>query len=314
VCYNLSTIYKKKMKKTKKYTVSVVIPNLNGEKIMEKNLPLLFKAVDNTDNNICEVIIVDDGSWDGSVSFLQKNYKDRIKLIKHTKNRGFSASVNTGSRHATGDLILLLNTDVIPERDFLKPVLQLFSNEKVFAVSVHEKGYGSAKGYFGEGYIQLAMGEENNRTHPSFYVSGGSGVFRKSIWKELGGMDEALLSPFYWEDIDLCYRAAKRGYLNLWEPKGVVEHHHESTISKFPKKYVARVRERNQLLVIWKNIHSKNLIRKHILGVLQRVLHHPGYIRVVLMALLRFPLAIKLRRKEIKESKVSDEAIFSQFD
>ena len=78
-------------------------------------------------------------------------------------------------------------------------------------------------------------------------------------------MDEKLLSPFYWEDIDLCYRAAKRGYINLWEPRGKVVHKHESTISKFPKIYVARVKERNQLLMLWKNIHSKNLIKKHIM-------------------------------------------------
>jgi GT2 family glycosyltransferase len=296
----------------KKFTVSAIIPNLNGEKLLEKNLPLLLSAKDNPENCLSEVIVVDDGSWDGSVKLITSKFP-QVKLIKHKINRGFSAAVNTGVRMAKGDLILLLNTDVIPGEKFLVPVLKHFEDRKVFAVSLHEKGFGWAGGSFADGYIQLAMGEEGGKVHRSFYVSGGSGVFRRDYWMELGGMDEKLLSPFYWEDIDLCYRAAKRGYINLWEPAGGVIHDHESTISKFPKSYVQRIRERNQLLVIWKNIGSSNLIRKHVVGVARRLFRHPGYVRIVLMALGRVGVAIKARKKEIRESKVSDEVIFSSF-
>lgn len=295
-----------------KFSVSVVIPNLNGEKLLEKNLPFLLKAKDNPKNNIIEIIIVDDGSWDGSVKLITKNFP-QVKLIKHKVNRGFSAGVNTGTRMAKGDLVLLINTDVIPSINFLEPVFKHFEDKRVFAVSLHEKGYGWARGSFGEGYIQLGMGEETKTSHRSFYVSGGSGVFRRSIWMELSGMDEKLLSPFYWEDIDICYRAEKRGYINLWEPEGKVEHHHESTISKFPKSYVQRVKERNQLLVIWKNIHSPKLIRNHIVGILKRAITHPGYFRIIFMALSRFGIAMNHRKKEIKLSKVSDEAVFMQY-
>lgn len=296
-----------------KYKVSVVMPNINGKTIMEKNLPKLFEAVNNPVNNIIEVIVVDDGSWDDSVAFLNKNYKNQIKLIKHTKNRGFSAAVNTGVRTTKGNLILLINTDVIPEKNFLEALLPHFDDSKVFAVSTHEEGYGGAKGFWSDGYIQLGMSEETKEAHISFYVSGGSGVFRKNIWQELGGMDEKLLSPFYWEDIDLCYRAAKRGYINLWEPNGKVVHQHESTISKFPKKYVARVKERNRLLMLWKNIHSKKMIQKHIVAILTRAVIHPGYFAVIFMALARLNICLSQRKKEIKESKVSDEAIFANY-
>lgn len=293
--------------------ISIVIPNLNGEKLLEKNLPSLFKAVENKQNNIIEVIVVDDGSWDGSVKFLQKNYKDTIKLIKHTKNRGFSKAVNTGVRATKGDLILLLNTDVIPNVDFLESVIPHFKNSKVFGVSLHEQGYGWAKAKFVNGFIQLAMGQSDSSTHQSMYVSGGSGVFRKKMWQTLGGMDEKLFSPFYWEDIDICYRAWKRGWVCLWEPKARVVHNHESTMSKLSKKYVARIREQNQLLMIWKNIHSVNLFKKHILEVIKRTIKHPGYLVVLMMALAKSSIAIKARRKEIKESKISDEAIFAKF-
>lgn len=292
--------------------VSVVIPNYNGEKLIEKNLPKVLAAKANPENQISEIIIVDDGSSDASASLVKSRFPE-VKLIRHTKNRGFSAAVNTGVRAAKGELILLINTDVLPEENFLEPVFKHFEDRKTFAVSLHEKGYGWARGIFSDGYIGLGMGEESKSAHLSFYVSGGSGVFRRKIWVEMGGMDEKLLSPFYWEDIDICYRAAKRGYVNLWEPEGRVVHNHESTISKFSKSYVQKVRERNQLLMLWKNITSQALIRRHVTGLLARLIRHPGYIRIVLMAIGRLGTALTRRRKEAKESKVSDEAIFGRY-
>ena len=155
------------------------------------------------------------------------------------------------------------------------------------------------------------MKKESTKIEKSFYVSGGSGVFRKSIWQDLSGMDERLLSPFYWEDIDLCYRAIKRGYSCLWSPDSDVVHNHESTISKLPKKYVARIRERNQLLLIWKNITSRSMFLKHINFMLKRAFAHPGYFIIIFMALGKISEVLRLRKREVKESKVSDEAVFS---
>lgn len=292
--------------------VSVVIPNFNGRKLLEKNLPSVLGAFKNKVNNIIEIIVVDDGSTDDSISFLKKNYTD-IKLIKHTKNRGFSKAVNTGVRSSKGDLILLLNNDVKPSRDFLKSVVAHFDDKKVFAVSLHEQGYGYAVGYFENGYIQIGMGKEDSNVHDSFYVSGGSGIFRKSIWKELSGMDETLLSPFYWEDIDICYRALKRGYKCFWEPKAKVVHDHESTVLKLSKRKVLKIKERNHLLVIWKNLQSVSLLKKHISGIFKRIIKGPGYLMVVLMALSKISIVLKLRKKEIKESSVSDEVILARF-
>jgi len=292
---------------------SIVIPNFNGEALLRRNLPKVIGAMEYQANNISEIIVVDDGSWDKSVTLIKKEFK-QVKLVKHTRNRGFSAAVNTGARTSSGDLVVLLNSDVVPARDFLVSVLPHFSNKKVFAVSLHEKGYAWAKGFFDEGFIQIGPGVETERVHDSFYVSGCSGVFRRNLWNKLGGMDEELLSPFYWEDIDLCYRAAKRGYSILWEPNSLVVHKHESTISKLSKNYVARVRERNQLLFVWKNITSPNLTKRHVGGIFKRLATHPGYIRVVLMALRRLGIALRAREKEIKEAKISDEMILSRFN
>jgi GT2 family glycosyltransferase len=126
-------------------------------------------------------------------------------------------------------------------------------------------------------------------------------------------MDEKLFSPFYWEDVDLSYRALKRGFRLLWEPKAKVIHHHESTIGKISRKYRQRIQERNQLIFIWKNLTSPILFRKHVLGVFRRVSLHPGYLIIVLMALRKIKGVVKVRKREKKESKVSDEAIFARF-
>lgn len=292
--------------------ISIVIPNWNGRELLEKNLPEVIKAYENKENRIKEIIIVDDASTDKSVELVKEKFP-KVRLIKHKINRGFSATVNTGARSSKGDLIALLNTDVSPRKDFLEKIILHFKDKNVFGVSLHEEGYGWARGYFKEGFIVHEPGSESKKAHTTFWVSGGSGVFKRSIWMKLKGLDEKLLSPFYWEDLDISYRALKRGYQLWWEPTARVVHEHEAIMSRLPKKYVGGIRERNQLLVIWKNITSPNLFRKHIIGLFRRMARHPGYLRVVLAALPKMKVVLKARKKERKESKISDEAIFAKF-
>lgn len=295
------------------FEVSVVIPNYNTEYLLKKNLPRVLIAKNFPANKIKEIILVDDASPDESADVVKREFKE-IRLIRHKVNRGFSSSVNTGVRSARGQLICLLNTDVIPEEDFLVSVLPHFAKKDVFAVSLNEKGtFAWARGFFKDGYVGHEPGEKTDKPHDTFWVSGGSGVFRRSLWMQLGGMDEKIFSPLYWEDIDLSYRAAKRGLTLIWEPKAKVTHKHEATVSQLPKAYVDRIRERNHLLFIWKDITSPNLTRRHIAFLTTRILRHPGYLRIVFKALARLNAVQKARRKEKKEEKVSDEAIFEKF-
>jgi len=293
--------------------VSVIIPNYNGRQILEKNLPFVVQAKTNPQNSILEIVIVDDGSKDGSCEFVKGNFPE-IKLIKHKVNRGFSASVNTGARMAKGELLALINTDVTPSEDFLVTVIPHFEDPNLFAVSLHEEGFSWAKANFKDGFLDHGPGKETPNSHNTFWVSGGSGVFKRSIWMKLGGMDEKLFSPYYWEDLDLCYRAAKRGYRLLWEPKAKVWHNHASTISKLSRLKVKLIQQRNELLFIWKNIASSSMIKKHILGLGKRIIKHPGYILILFLAFLKIRQTRKLRKKEKLQTKVSDEAIFSKFN
>lgn len=293
-------------------SASIVIPNYNGEELLRKSLPLVIKAKENSNNKIKEIIVVDDASIDKSIEVLKKEFP-AVSVVKHKINRGFAASVNTGARSSRGDLVVLLNSDVFPDDDFLVPTFKHFKNDSVFAVSLHEKGYGWAKGRFADGFIVHEAGRESKRVHESFWASGGSAVIRRSLWMKLGGMDEKLFK-FYWEDVDLSYRAQKRGFKVLWEPKAKVVHKHESVVSlRFSKGQLQRMQETNQLTFIWKNLTSPNLFRKHIRGLMRRVSRNPGYVRIVFNVIFKLRTILKARAKEKKESKVSDEAIFAKF-
>jgi len=247
-------------------SISVVIPNYNGERILKKNLPKVFDAVGKA-----EIIVVDDASVDGSLEVLN-GFKSRLNVIKNENNLGFSSSINKGVKQAKGDIIILLNTDVVPEKKFLSPLICHFKDENVFAVGCMDKSIegdrvvlrGRGIGEWKKGFLVHSKGEIEKTS--TFWVNGGSSAFRKSIWEKLGGFNE-LYNPFYWEDIDLSYRGLKSGYKILFESKSVVIHEHEkgaikSTYSNLEVKTIAY---RNQFIFVWKNITDLNLQLLHLI-------------------------------------------------
>ena len=252
--------------------ISIVIPNFNGEKLLENALPNILEG------SADEVIVMDDGSKDKSLKILEElRIKNKeLKVLVNQKNLGFIPTVNKLFHEAVGDIVILLNNDVYVEKEFLKPILKHFESEKVFAVNLHEEGESSSVAFWKDGFFEFRRGEENGNLQKSAWASGGSAAYRKSLWQELGGFD-SLFAPFYWEDIDISFRAIKMGYEILWEPNSKVKHEHETTIKKFNQKYVRWVRERNQLLFIWKNITDQKLKSEHRTGLLKRLVINPGY-------------------------------------
>jgi len=253
--------------------VTIAIPNFNGQNLLRDNLPAILKAGAN------EVLVIDDGSTDKSLLILSefKIQNEKFKFIVNEKNLGFIPSVNRLFKEASGEVIVLLNSDVSVTENFLKYIPDHFKNKQVFAVNLHERGGGPAKAFWKDGFFEFKNGDEQDEIQKSSWASGGSAVFRKEIWNQLGGFDE-LYKPFYWEDIDISFRALKLGFEILWEPKALVFHEHETTIAKtFKKRYVRWAQERNQLLFIWKNISDKKLKREHKMGLFKRLFTNPGY-------------------------------------
>ena len=246
--------------------VSVIIPNFNGQKLLESNLPQVIKNCPNS-----EIILVDDASTDNSVSYVCKKFK-KVKVYKFTKNHGFAFSANFGAKKATSSLILLLNSDVSPSPNFLKPATSLFKTTNVFAVALadesHENGKVITRGRggaeFKKGFLNHFAGSvERGET---LWVSGGSGLFDRKKFLDLGGFDLSF-APFYWEDIDLSYRARKSGFICYFEPLAKVDHFHEEGAIKktFSSSFIKTVSYKNQIIFIWKNISDTNILINHLL-------------------------------------------------
>ena len=293
--------------------ISIVIPNYNGENLLKNNLPFVIDAISVHKKGFIEVIIVDDNSVDDSVAKaeslaneMNKKYsKIKIKVIKNDKNLGFSSTANRGVSESQGDIVILLNTDVIPAKGFLEPLLEDFKDEKIFAVGCMDISIeqdkiilrGRGIGKWQRGFLIHARGETNKNS--TLWVNGGSGAFKKTIWEKLGGFS-VLYNPFYWEDIDLSYRAIKSGYKLLFEPKSIVVHEHEKgainkTYSDFKIKTIAY---RNQFIFVWLNATDLEIQLLHIIWLPYHFLR--ALLRIDLEFFIGFITAFILLPKIIK--------------
>ncbi len=250
---------------------SLVIPNWNGRDLLERFLPSWLAAIENHPGS--EVVIVDNGSEDGSADWVRANYP-QVNLLALPNNLGFGGGSNAGFRAAKNDIVVLLNSDMRVEPDFLAPLLDGFTDEKVFAVSCQiflsdpakrREETGLTEAWWQDGGLRVSHREDPkvDRLFPCFYGGGGSCAFDRRKFFELGGFDE-LLAPFYLEDTDLGFLAWKRGWKVLYQPASVVWHEHRGTIGKkFSTAYIQSVLQKNFLLFTWKNIHGWNRLAGH---------------------------------------------------
>lgn len=284
-------------------SVSIVIPNWNGAALLAKHLPKVIEAAPKA-----EIIVVDDHSTDNSVSFLQSRFP-KVKTIVKEVNSGFAETVNIGVARARGDIVVLINSDVVPERGFLTPIFKHFQHPEVFGVGCLEKnpekggvvlrGRGIAS--WQKGFYIHARGEIDG--NDTAWVAGGSGAFQRKIWRTLGGLD-MIFNPFYWEDIDLSYRARKAGYRVVFEPKSAVWHYHEQGAIKtqFQQNRINRIAFRNQFIFIWKNLTDTGLWFEHLfwtpLRIMQELLRgNTNMLTGFVMALGQITHILVIRRK-----------------
>ena len=293
--------------------VSVCVSVLNQPDLLRGTLASIY----NQSFKDWECIVVDDGSSDESVVLLKQNFPN-VSVVAKAKHEGFASCVNAGVGAAKGEIVVLLNTDVVPEKNFLLPLLKHFNDPKVFAVGCMDKskegeavvlrGRGIAK--WQRGFFVHERGEID--ASDTAWVSGGSGAFRRTTWQELGGMDP-LFNPFYWEDIDISYRARKVGYRLVFESKSVVTHFHEEGKIKqsFSKIHVKIIAYRNQFTFIWKNISDLSFMISHAiwtpLRLLQAILMgDPWMVLGYVAALVRLPQIFISRIKASKHWKRPD--------
>jgi O-antigen biosynthesis protein len=272
---DLASVFRKKSlapnQRPNNASASVVIPNWNGRDLLAKYIPSVLEALAGNPDN--EIIVVDNGSEDGSAQFLRE-YFPSVRVLALDRNLGFGGGSNAGFRAAKNDIVVLLNSDMRVEPDFLPPLLEAFTDEAVFSVACQiffsdpnklREETGLTQSWWENGSLRVRHRDDPaiQVPYPCAYGGGGSCAFDRRKFLELGGFDE-LLAPFYMEDTDVGYLAWKRGWKVLYQPRSVVYHEHRGTIGKkFSAAQIDLVLKKNFALFCWKNIHEWPRLTSH---------------------------------------------------
>lgn len=335
-----------------KFDVSIVIPTWNGLSLLQRFLPSVIeaaKAYRETASANTEVLIIDDGSTDETLAWLNEQQTRlsplELRFLKNERNLGFTLTCNRGFQAARYPLIFLLNNDVEPEVESISPLVENFVDESVFAVHCRTVELDSGKvcgtgkiGGFKRGFIRVhqsytVVQQPTSEIQPgkpfsnsnqisergwySMFAGGGAAMFDREKFLSLGGF-EHLLSPFYWEDVELSYRAWKRGFSIMYEPRSQVRHRVSSTIGKLNRRKVRLIEQRNRIIYHWIHLHDRRMLISHLLWLAALTLtaplrFKPLFILACLEALKKLPEIRKKREQEKATARRTDRQLFNIF-
>lgn len=265
--------------------IAVIILNWNGEKLLHQFLP---SVVEGTDPSIADVIVADNGSTDGSVALLEKEFPT-VKILKFAENHGFAGGYNRAVKATNYPYTLLLNSDVMVPDGWINPLYEWALNHpsmgaaqpKILSCNDHDKfEYAGASGGFldrnGYPYCRgriFSHIETDNGQYDSprevFWASGAAMLVDTRAYLEAGGLDENFFA--HMEEIDLCWRLKLNGYHNYVVPQSVVYHLGGGSLpAENPRKTYLNFR--NNLLMLHKNlpdrVRRRRLLTRRLLDTL----------------------------------------------
>lgn len=242
---------------------TIIIPNYNGLSFMEP----CFESLKEQTVRDFKVLVVDNGSTDGSVEWLKEH---RIPSIFLKENTGFSGAVNTGIRAADTPYVLLLNNDTRVEPGFVAAMERAMDQSpKIFSVSsrmiqmYHPElldDAGDMYSILGWAY-QRGVGRSSELYQKScriFSACAGAAIYRRAVFHEIGLFDEQHFA--YLEDIDVGWRAKLYGYDNVYCPDAVVYHVGSGTSGSRYNSFKVRLAARNCIYLNYKNMPGWQLL------------------------------------------------------
>lgn len=260
---------KGKMKKA-----TIIIPNYNGLKFME----MCMSALEKQTCKDFEILVVDNGSTDGSVEWLKEN---EIPSIFLPENTGFSGAVNVGIKASKTPFVILLNNDTEAKEGYVEALIrEIERSPKIFSVSpkmiqLYHKELmddgGDMYSIMGWAY-QRGVGQEierYNRACNVFSACAGAAIYRREVFEEIGYFDEMHFA--YLEDIDVGYRAKIAGYYNRYCPSAEIYHVGSGTSGSKYNEFKVRLAARNNVYLNYKNMPGWQLLLNSIpigLGIL----------------------------------------------
>lgn len=244
---------------------SLIVLNFNGWQLLEPCLESLLASAGQDD----EVIVVDNASSDGSTDNVRERFP-AVRLVCVEDNE-YIFGLNRGLAVATGDYVAFLNNDMTVEEDFVDRCIGHFTEPDIFAVCPRIlDGHGVDQGsltasVWRRGLIFYQCLPHSDDTTDCFFAVGGQSFFRRDMLTEIGSIDP-LLRPMYHEDIELSYRAWKRGWRVVYAPDAVCHHLGSRTSLKvFTSAQLRTFIRQNEHLIIWKNVTDSRMLLEHFL-------------------------------------------------
>lgn len=251
-------------------SISIIIPNYNGNGLLKHNLPSVIIAADNYPG-LCNILVVDDASTELGSDKIVAEF-DQIKYLSHLSNQGFGQTIGTGVAAVSTELVFLLNSDVQLFANTLMPLVQCYQQHNCFAVSpliIDEHGSISRQSLnrklFSRGRVKdLPMSPEKIATlkQPAkvLYCSGGSVLINTQKFKALGGFHKIYL-PYYSEDVDLGTKAWRKGWPSMFQPASQVVHQEHGSIASSQKRLkVKTIQRRNHFYFLWSHLSLAQII------------------------------------------------------
>ena len=248
-----------------KIKTAIVILNWNGRSWLENFLPSVIMY-----SKDAEIFVIDNGSTDDSVSFLNENFRSVI-IIKNNKNLGFAGGYNTGLNKIHAEYYILLNSDIEVTKDWIEPIIELmeidnniaacqpkllnYNKKTKFEYAGASGGFIDNLGYpFCRGRIFNNLEEDKGQYNDAieiFWATGACLFIRTDLFWNVGGFDEDFFC--HQEEIDLCWRLKNKGYKMMVQPNSKVYHVGGGTLNE-DSPYKTYLNFRNNLYMIFKNI------------------------------------------------------------
>lgn len=251
--------------------ISVIIPTRNGRGLLAELLPLIERMLDAHQS---EILVIDNGSTDGTAGFLAEQHP-AVRAEIHAEPLTFAKAVNSGIQASRYSHVLLLNNDMRPHAGFLKPLKKAF-------VDVPDLFCATAQIFFPEGQrreetgkavmpsrvdrhafpVECAIPLQGEDQSYVLYGSGGCSLYDTAKVRALGGLGE-IFEPAYVEDLDLGFRAWQRGWPTIFAAGSHVTHHHRATTSRYyTSDELEQITERNYLRFLARAVGNPALFER----------------------------------------------------